>query len=264
MELETILVEQADGVATVTLNRPDQRNTWTARMDRDLNTAFRALDEDDDVRVIVLTGAGSAFCAGADLSEGARFDQAGAPPREPLLLPCEIRKPVVAAINGHAVGVGITLALLCDVRFVAADAKVAFAFVRRGILPELASHAVLPRVVGFSRAADLLLSGRTITGTEAVELGLASEALPAEAVLPRALEWARDVAVNAAPVSAALAKRLLWEGQTVSVPEMASRENRLFAWVARQPDVKEGVAAFLERRPPQWTMRPSTDLPPAT
>ena len=173
----------------------------------------------------------------------------------------QVRKPVVAAIHGHAVGVGLTLALQCDLRFVAREAKLAFSFVRRGIIPELGSHAILPRVIGFSRAADLLLSGRTFRGEEAAALGLASEAMAAAEVVPRAQEWARDIAVNAAPASVAIAKRLLWEGVTETPRETMAKEKPLLAWAGKQPDAAEGVRSFLERRPPQWKLRASTDLP---
>ena len=173
----------------------------------------------------------------------------------------QVRKPVVAAIHGHAVGVGLTLAMQCDLRLVASDAKLAFAFVRRGIIPELGSHSILPRVIGFSRAADLLLSGRTFRGEEAAELGLASEVLPAEEVVPRAREWARDLAVNAAPASVAIAKRLLWEGVTETPRETMAKEKPLLDWAGKQVDAAEGVRSFLERRPPEWKLRPSTDLP---
>lgn len=265
MSYETILIEVDDvGVATITLNRPERMNAWNTQMGIELSRALGAIDADDAVRSVVLTGAGRAFCAGADLERGGgTFTGDGdAATREPLLLPHAIRKPVVAAINGHAVGVGITYPLLCDVRFVAEDAKLAFAFVRRGIMPELASHAVLPRVVGLSNAADLLLSGRTITGREAAALGLASAALAASEVLPTARAWARDVAINVAPVSAAVAKRLLWAGLTVSAEEMQRREDGMFGWLGQQPDVHEGVQAFLEKRPPRWSMSPTRDLPP--
>ena len=176
-----------------------------------------------------------------------------------LVTPWSLRKPVVAAINGHAVGVGITYALQCDLRFVAADAKLAFAFVRRGVMPELAAHVLLPRVVGLAVAADLLLSGRTITGTEAARIGLANHALESAAVLPAAMAWARDVAVNAAPVSVAIAKRLLWDGLTSTPSDMLRREGDLMPWICNQPDAREGVASFLERRPPEWSMSPTRD-----
>jgi enoyl-CoA hydratase/carnithine racemase len=149
----------------------------------------------------------------------------------------------------------------CDIRFVAEDAKIQFAFVRRGILPELASHTIVARVAGLSNAADLLLSGRMIRGREAAELGLASAALPAEEVLPAAVERARDIAVNTAPVSVAISKRLLWEGLTDSVAEMRKREEPLFAWVGSQSDAREGVVSFLEKRPPDWKLSVAEDMP---
>ncbi len=262
---ETVLVDVADGVATITLNRPERMNAWNATLARELSTALDAADADDAVRVIVLTGAGRAFCAGADLEKGGdTFDdtatERGSADSNPTRLPYQLRKPVIAAINGAAVGVGITYPLLADVRVVAADAKISFAFVRRGMIPELASHTVLPRVVGFSNAADLLLSGRMISGTEAVELGLASIAVPAAEVLPTALARAREY-VLAAPVSVAIAKRLLWEPMAADMKAMMAKEEPLFAWVGRQADAKEGIASFLERRDPAWGMSPVTDYP---
>jgi enoyl-CoA hydratase/carnithine racemase len=266
MDYEQILFEAKDGVATITLNRPDKLNAFTGRMGAEWGDALARCDADDEVRAVVITGAGKAFCAGADLSRGkdafggAARREPPAPERKPLQ-PCEVRKPVIAAINGHAIGVGLTFPLQCDVRFVAGDAKLSFAFVRRGVIPELASHVILPRVVGFSLAADLLLSGRTFSGREAAEIGLASRALPAEEVLSTAQEYARDLAVNCAPASVALSKRLLWEGVVDSVPAMRRKEDRVFAWISRQPDAVEGVVSFVEKRPPRWQLRPSRDLP---
>jgi enoyl-CoA hydratase/carnithine racemase len=264
-----ILFDVGDGVATITLNRPKRMNAFHFPLGAELERAYARCDEDDGVRAVVLTGAGKAFCAGADMGGGEktfgdveggrRAADPGAGVRR--LAAWQVRKPVIAAINGHAVGVGLTLAMQCDLRLVARDAKLAFSFVRRGIIPELASHSILPRVVGFSRAADLLLSGRTFRGEEAAQLGLASEALPAEDVVPRALEWARDVAANAAPASVAIAKRLLWEGVTETPAETMAKEKPLLAWVGKQADAAEGVRSFLERRPPEWTLRASTDLP---
>jgi enoyl-CoA hydratase/carnithine racemase len=266
---EYILFSVEDGVATITLNRPERSNAFHFGLGAELEAAYARCDEDDDVRAIVLTGAGKAFCVGADMGGGEKtFDDVegarrAARPRSGgrRLAAWQVRKPVVAAIHGHAVGVGLTLALQCDLRFVAREAKLAFAFVRRGIIPELGSHAMLPRVMGFSRAADLLLSGRTFRGEEAAALGLASEALPAEEVVPRARAWARDVALNAAPVSVAIAKRLLWEGLTETPSQTMAKEKTLLSWVGKQPDAAEGVRAFLERRPPEWKLRPSADLP---
>jgi enoyl-CoA hydratase/carnithine racemase len=263
MAYEFVLLDVEDRVATITLNRPERMNAWHPQMAAELTEALDVCDQDDGVRAVVLTGAGRAFCAGADLGGGGDTFRGRAerprPTRE--VFPWQLDKPVIAAINGHAIGVGVTYPLMCDIRFVAEDAKLAFAFVRRGVIPELASHTILARVVGLSNAADLLLSGRTIRGREAAAIGLASQALPADEVLPAALERARDITTNAAPVSVAIAKRLLWEGITASVPEMRARENPLFAWAGQQPDAREGVVSFLERRKPQWSLSPSRDLP---
>jgi enoyl-CoA hydratase/carnithine racemase len=262
-----ILFDVEDGVATITFNRPQRMNAFHYPLGAELGDAYRRCDEDDAIRAVILTGAGKAFCAGADMGGGDKTfkdsKEARAERRrgDKGLRAYQVRKPVVAAINGHAVGVGITLAMQCDLRFVAEDAKLAFAFVRRGIIPELGSHSIVPRVIGFSRAADLLLSGRTFKGKEAAELGIASEALPAEQVLPRAREWARDVAVNSAPASVAIAKRLMWESVNSTADETMKKEMPLFAWVGGQVDAVEGVKSFLERRPPEWKLRPSVDLP---
>jgi enoyl-CoA hydratase/carnithine racemase len=218
----------------------------------------------------VITGAGRAFCAGADLSGGGdAFDSGdgqGDARREregtfaDRLWPCHVRKPVIAAINGHAIGVGITLPMTCDVRFVAEDAKLQFAFVQRGVIPELGSHAIVPRVIGLSNAADLMLTGRIFRGREAAELGLASKALEAKEVLPAALEHARQDQA-AASASVAIAKRLLWEGAGMTATEMMRREAPLFAWSGSQPDAREGVVSFMEKRAPEWKLQASADLP---
>jgi enoyl-CoA hydratase/carnithine racemase len=266
---EHILFGVEDGVATITLNRPEKMNAYHFALGAELSNAYARCDTDDAVRAVILTGAGKAFCAGADMSGGGKtFDDvegtrraADSGTRVRGLAAFQVRKPVIAAINGHAVGVGLTLAMQCDLRIVASDAKLAFAFVRRGIIPELGSHSILPRVIGFSRAADLLLSGRTFRGEEAAVLGLASEALNAKDVVPRAREWAREVAVNAAPASVAITKRLLWEGVTETPRQTMAKEKTLLAWVGKQADAAEGVRSFLERRPPEWTLRASTDLP---
>jgi enoyl-CoA hydratase/carnithine racemase len=259
MAYETVLYDVAGGVATVTLNRPDRLNAWNALVGMELGDAMATADLDDDVRAVVVTGAGRAFCAGADLSGGG-FGGGEAPDLRQVW-PWQVRKPVIAAVNGHAVGVGITYAMQCDVRYVAEDAKLAFAFVRRGALPELASHAIVPRVAGFSVAAAPMLSGRTFLGTEAAALGLASRALPADEVLPAAMALAHEIAENTAPVSVALTKQLLWESIDRSIPATLAVEDALFTDVTRLPDAKEGIAAFVEKRAPRWTGRPTTDVP---
>ncbi len=266
MSYQQLLFDVKDGVAQITLNRPEAMNTWTAIMSEELTEAMHRCNDDNAIRAVVITGAGDrAFCAGADLGRGGgtfsgRDRPAPRKPALPTLYPYEISKPVIAALNGHAVGVGITYPMLADVRLVAENAKISFAFVRRGVLPELASHITLTRVIGLSRAAELLLSGKTITGTEAAAMGLASRALPQAQVLPAALEMARDIAANTAPASVAVAKRFLWDGMGLSVPEMMKRENPAFAWFGNQPDAREGVQSFVEKRAPKWSLTPS-DVP---
>ena len=268
MSYEQILFSVERHVATVTLNRPAAMNTWTATMSAELTDAMRRCHDERDIRAVVLTGAGDrAFCAGADLSRGGntfagRDDPQPAARREapPPFWPHQCAKPVIAALNGHAIGVGITYPMLADIRIVAENAKIAFAFVRRGVLPELASHATLARVMGQSRAAELLLSGKTISGAEAAAMGLASRALPQQDVLPAALEIARDIAANAAPASVAMTKKLLWEGMTSDVPAMMKREGKIFAWLGNQADAREGVLSFIEKRTPNWQLSAS-DVP---
>jgi enoyl-CoA hydratase/carnithine racemase len=256
---ETVVYDVSDGVATVTLNRAERMNAWNTLLGAELGDAMATADDDDDVRAVVVTGAGRAFRAGADLS-GGEFG-GGSAPKLRVCWPYQVRKPVIAAINGHAIGVGLTYPMTCDIRYVAEDAKLAFAFVRRGAMPELSSHVIVPRVAGFAVAAELLLSGRTFLGAEAAELGLVTKALPSADVLPAALALATDIAANTAPVSVAIAKRLLWDGMSMSVAEMSAIENRIFAKVVALPDAHEGIAAFIEKRTPVWSGRISSDTP---
>ena len=266
MSYPTLLLDIRDQIAVITLNRPDRLNAWNDQMAVDLSQALAACDADDGVRAVVITGQGRAFCAGADFFSGdkAEFEKGDnsteLPPSWPAVMPWHVRKPVLAAINGHAIGVGITFPMTCDIRFVAEDAKIQFAFVRRGVLPELASHVIVPRIAGFSVAADLMLTGRMISGRELAALGLASAALPADRVLPEAIARARET-LKAAPVSVAMSKRLLWEGLTTPVETMLRREIPLFFHAAEQPDAIEGFTSFLEKRDPVWKLKASTDMP---
>lgn len=263
MDFDTILWGSDGGVVTITMNRPESMNSWTPAMSDELLLALGAADADDTVRAVVITGAGRAFCAGADLSDGESGFKGGRPGHRegPRLWPHQVRKPVIAAINGHAIGVGITFPMLCDIRIVADDAKIQYAMTRRGIIPELGTHALLPRIVGFARAAELVLTGRMIPGREAADLGLASRAVPAAEVLGTALDIARDIAENVAPVSAALSKQLLWRGLMMPVDDMIATEGRLLQPLIAAPDAAEGVRAFFERRAPRWEGRVSTDVP---
>ena len=267
MGYEDIRFETNDRVAVITLDRPATRNAFTGRMGSELGDAYRRCDVDDDVRAVVLTGTPPAFCAGADMSSGAEtftgglgqsreFSAAGVDP--PAFA---IRKPVIAAVNGHAIGIGLTLALQCDLRFVAESGKYGIVQVRRGMLGDAYSHWTLPRIAGLANAADILLTGRMFDGREAQAMGLASRCLPADEVLPSALEVAHDLAVNAAPVSVAVSKRLLWEATDLSPEEVERLESAMHLHLMEGEDVREGPVAFLEGRTPEWKQRVSTDFP---
>ena len=263
MDYQQILYDINDGVAVVTLNRPEKLNAMTALMGAEMGDVMAEADADDGVRAVVLTGAGRAFCAGADLGSGKGFaDGWGGVEREyRRMMPMEVRKPVIAAINGPAVGAGLTWPLQADIRYVASDAKLAFAFVRRGVLPELASHVILPRLAGLSRASELLLSGRTFLGDEAVEYGVATRAFPKDEVLAAAMDLARDIAVNAAPLPVAIAKHLIWEGIGIDLEEWRKRERKLFVMTTQHPDAREGTMAFMQKRAPEWTGSLSKEYP---
>ncbi len=271
MPYEQIACEISDRIATITLNRPDRLNAYTSTMRRELAAAFRQCDADDGVRVVIVTGAGRGFCAGADMSEGSNaFDRADREQyqeqvrreRAADIRPWEMTKPIIAAINGAAVGVGITMTLQWDIRIAAESAKIAFAFVRRGVMPEALSTWFLPRLVGVSRAAELLFSGRTLSAREALDFGVVGRVVPDAELMPTVRSLAEDIAQNAAPVSVALTKRLIWHNLTEPDLQRAEDiESRLFWWTGTQPDAREGVRAFLEKRTPQWTMKASTDLP---
>jgi len=271
MDHEQIRCEVSERIATITLNRPERLNAYTSTMGRELAAAFKQYDADDAVRVIIVTGAGRGFCAGADLAGGGeQLARAGSAERQAqvraeraaAVRPWEMTKPIIAAINGAAVGVGITMTLQWDMRIAAESAKIAFAFVRRGVIPEALSTWILPRLIGVSRAAELLYSGRTLGAREALELGVLGRVVPDTELLPTVRGLAEDIACNAAPVSVAITKRLLWHNLTEPDMQRAEElEGRLFGWTGTQPDAREGVRSFIEKRAPDWQMKPSTDLP---
>ncbi len=254
-----------DGVLVATLNRPETRNAFSGAMGRALGDVYRMADADDDVRVVVITGTPPAFCAGADFSNGSEvFERSDAPAfsANPVDPPAwRIRKPVIAAVNGHAIGIGFTLTLHCDLRFLALEAKYGIVQVRRGVMPDAMSHWTLPRLVGLANATDILLTGRTFTGAEARDLGVASRVLPNDEVLPHALEVAHDMAVNTAPLSVAVSKRLLWGTFSMTPDEVDRAETDLHHHLMGEADAREGVMAFLERREPRWTLSVGGDWP---
>lgn len=261
----TVRVEVDDaGVAVLTLDGPERLNAFSGATARALSAAYRRCDSDDTIRAVVLTGAGRAFCSGADMSAQAHsFDAPeegfSASPVQPPAW--RVRKLVIAAINGPAIGIGLTLALQCDIRLVAQDAKLAVPQVRRGMIGDCAVHYTLRHAVGLAVAADVLLTGRTFTGRDAAGLGIASRALPADEVLPAAVDLARDVAVNANPASVAYSKRLLWDAANADA--VAQRETTVHLALMGGPDAAEGPAAWREGRAPRWRSTASETGDPA-
>jgi enoyl-CoA hydratase/carnithine racemase len=260
---DSVLYATSDGVATITLNRPQVRNAFGAGMGPALDDAYRRADGDDGVRAVVLTGTPPAFCAGADMSTGGNtfaLDDETTFSAAAVAFPAwKVRKPVIAAVNGHAIGVGFTITLHADLRIMAADAKYGIVQARRGVMGDGYSHWTLPRLVGMERAASILLTGRFFDGHEAKELGVCSEVLPNDEVLPAALALARDIAVNTAPLSVAYSKRLLWQSFELDATHVEELETRYHLPLMSAPDAKEGVVAFLERRDPRWHGRVTRD-----
>ncbi len=272
MEYKQIKCDLSDHILTVTLNRPERLNAFTPVMCEELVDVFSRADADDDVRVVIVTGAGRAFCAGADLGEMLPSGSTAPVPagledyRDPAgritLLIYNLRKPVIAAINGPAVGVGITMTLAMDIRLASRDARIGFVFTRRGLVPEGASTWFLPRIVGLGKAAELLITGRIIGAEEAAACGLVSEVLPVDSLISKAREIALDISRNTSPVAVALSRQLLWKMVTADHPMEANKvESKAFAWMLQQPDSREGAVSFLEKRTPSFTMKPSTDMP---
>jgi enoyl-CoA hydratase/carnithine racemase len=272
MAFEQITTEVSDRVLTITLNRPERLNAWTAVMGRELIEAFDQADADDEVRAIIVTGAGRAYCAGADLAGGGEtFDmrereRAGAVPRDNggqfALRVFSAQKPVIAAINGPAVGVGATMTLPMDIRLAADEARIGFVFTRRGIVPEACSSWFLPRIVGISRAMDWVATGRIFSAEEALEAGLVRSTHPAAELLDAARAIAREIAENTAPVSVALARQMLWRMLGAGHPMLAHRaDSRGMFARGQSADAFEGVSSFLEKRPAEFSDQVSAGLP---
>ena len=273
---ETILYEIKSSLLTITLNRPEKLNAFNAAMEPEIVDAIGRADGDDDVRAIIFTGAGRAFCAGADLSKGAESfadlkpdventgsaESADSGGKVSLAL-YDCKKPIIAAINGPAVGVGVTMTLPMDIRLASDTAKFGFVFARRGVVPEACSSWFLPRVVGISQAAEWVLTGRVFGADEALRGGLVSRVLPAEQLMPAAEALAAEIAQHTSAVSIALSRQMLWKMLGASHPREAHAiESQGVFHMGRSPDAREGVASFLEKRPARFTMRPSQDMPP--
>ncbi|MDY7102732.1 MAG: crotonase/enoyl-CoA hydratase family protein [Actinomycetota bacterium] len=275
MAFETIRTDIADRVMTLTLDRPDRLNAFNAQMMTEMIEAFDEADRNDDVRVVIVTGEGRGFCAGADLGGGAQtFDYDANPRRETTqqvhrdggglltLRIFECRKPVIAAINGPAVGIGVTMTLPMDIRLAAESAKLGFVFARRGIVPEAASSWFLPRLVGVSQALEWCYSGRVFPASEAAAGGLVKEVLPDDQLLPRARELAAEIAENTSAVSVTLIRHMMWRMLGADHPMEAHKiDSRGIESLGKMADAKEGVMSFLEKRPAEFKLSPATDMP---
>ena len=273
MSFEQIQYEVADQILTITLNRPEKLNAFTGVMMNELIRAFDRADEDDDVRAVIVTGAGRGFCAGSDLSGGAdsfdneqRMQESLEEHRDAgglvTLRIFESKKPVIAAINGPAVGIGITMTLPMDIRIASESAKMGFVFARRGITPEACSGWFLPRAVGISRALEWVMTGRVFPAQEALEGGLVSRVVPPEQLLPAAKRLAREIAENTSAVSVALSRQMMWKMLGADHPMEAHKiDSKCIFYMGKSPDCYEGVTSFLEKRPAKFTMKPSADMP---
>jgi enoyl-CoA hydratase/carnithine racemase len=287
MAYKEIITEISDNILTITLNRPEKLNAFTGTMMTEMIDAFQAANKDDNVRCIIVTGAGRAFCAGADLSAGAStFDatkrsdrpERNAGPVDSVnwsdervrdgggrvtLEIFECLKPVIAAVNGPAVGIGVTMQLAMDIRLASKDARFGFVFSRRGIVPEAASSWFLPRIVGISQALAWCFSGKVFDAQEALRGGLVSEVLEPDQLLPRARAIAKEIADNTAPVSVALIRQMMWKMLGADHPMEAHKvDSRGIYSRGASADVREGVTSFLEKRPAKFPQKVTADMPP--
>lgn len=255
---EVVQMQVEDGVALLTLNRPDRLNAWTAEMEHAYFTILQECASSPEVRVIVVTGAGRGFCAGADMQalqaigDGDADNSAEAHARYPQTLPLTIPKPIIAAINGACAGIGLVQALMCDLRFVAEGAKLTTAFARRGLVAEHGIGWMLPRLIGPARALDLLLSSRVVFAEEAYELGLVNRVLAPDRLLEATLDYAHEMVVNCSPKSMATMKRQVYADLQRELPDALAEADRLMLESFTAPDFSEGVTSFLERRDPRF------------
>ncbi len=271
MDYKYIKYEVKDKILTLTYNRPEQLNAFIAPMEAEIKDALDRAQQDDNIRVIIVTGAGRGFCAGMDLSADTAFDFSGAKPEEHrdgggtiALKIFEMKKPLIAAINGPAVGVGITSTLPMDIRIASTKAKMGFVFARRGIISEACSSYFLPKIIGISRAMELVLSGRIISAQEALQYGIVSKVVEPEELLPCAYAIAKEIVDYTAPVSVAVIRQMFWRMLGAKDPMDAHEaESIILQWIGRQPDALEGIHSFSEKRPPQFTMSVENDMPPA-
>ncbi|MFX1376727.1 MAG: enoyl-CoA hydratase-related protein [Promethearchaeota archaeon] len=271
MDYELIIFEANGEIAQITLNKPERLNAWSYEMNTEIWDALEKVENDPNLRVTIITGAGRGFCAGADLSGGgSTFDgssrsreenerrrSAGSLINRYFLL----KKPVIVAINGPVVGVGVTFILPFDIRIASESARIGIVFNQRGVIPEIASPWILPRIIGVSKAAELMYTGRIINAKEALEYGLVSRVVPDDKLMETAYEIADEILLSA-PVSVTLTKRMIYQFLTETDIIKAERINsQYFRWTGLQPDAKEGVVSFLQKRRPKWELKVPGDLP---
>jgi len=295
MEYQEVEYQVSEQIATITMNRPERLNAFTPRMALELSDALLRADDEDEVRVVIVTGAGRAFCAGADLTEGAKIfqdftqmpemerrwierlnqevEKRAIVPESPvgkagswgaglIHLLWALKKPVIAVMKGPAVGFGAAFPLSMDFRFAGESAKIGFVFPKRGVVPESLSPFLLPRIIGLGKALDLLLTGRIVRAEEALKIGLVHQVYSDSEVMERAREFAKEIYENCAPVAVALTKRMVWQFLLENDPVNLERINHTyFFWTTTTPDCIEGIKSFLEKRKPNWKMSPKKDLP---
>ena len=253
---DVVLSESRGAVRLLTLNRPDRLNAWNGALETRYFTLLDEAEADPDVRVIVVTGAGKGFCAGADMDMLQGIGDAGvsAEPRKhyPAYYATTLNTPVIAAINGACAGIGLVHAMMCDIRFAAAGAKFTTAFARRGLIAEHGVSWVLPRLIGPAKAMDVLLSGRVFVSEEAEDLGMVNKVVAPDALLDETIAYANDLAANSSPSSMAVMKRQIWAALSQSISEATSEADGLMRQSLREADFKEGVASFVEKRPPAF------------
>jgi enoyl-CoA hydratase/carnithine racemase len=271
MDYKEIIFESSNQIAIITFNRPDNLNAMTPRMMGEFWDAIRKVEDDPDLRVTILTGAGRGFCAGQDLSSGgSTFDELDTPQEAAERVKKEgstlkwyfsLKKPVIVAINGPVVGVGVTTILPFDIRIASESARIGIVFNRRGVIPEFASPWLLPRIIGVSRAAELMYTGRIINAQEALEFGLVSRVVPDDKLLDTAREIAEEILLSA-PVSVTLTKRMIYQFLTeTDIDKIESINHQYLGWVSTKADTREGVMSFLEKRKPDWKLKVPGDLP---
>ncbi|MEJ6515672.1 MAG: enoyl-CoA hydratase/isomerase family protein [Pseudomonadales bacterium] len=266
-----LLFEKRDHIATLTFNQPDKRNAYSPEMAIKLTEYLRQCDKDPDVRVVIITGAGDAFCVGLDLNDvrergenSTPVDTDGQPTQRVLrTYPFQISKPVICAINGAAGGFGAAYPLTCDIRLAADDAKIAFSFVKWGLIPEMGTTWILPKLIGLEKTADLLLTGRKVSGKEAAEMGLVLRCVPKASLMDEARKLAGEIATGSSPTAVSIVKRMTW-GRMMDEGEFYRaiyEDDDAIGWAIKGPDAAEGNAAFFEKRPANWVKVDPDALP---